>query len=122
LDAKDVDDLLSLLSVRDRKSLNITLQRELEKLERSRIPTVDKAKEIAIGHKLKSGGVLAEERAKVIGLIRLGVDVPDFARASDLIWIVRFAHLSRGITQEMWINSTTAKVRATLSVPEKPRK
>jgi hypothetical protein len=122
LDGKDVHDLLWLVGVRDRKTLDVTLQRHLEKLEQSKVPTPERAKAIAHGHKLKTGGVLGEEGARVTGLVRLGVDLPDFSKAGDLVWIVRFAHLSRGITQEFWISSTTGEVRASLPLQGKPRK
>ena len=84
----------------------------LRKLEDSKVPTIEDASKVAFRYKLTVlGGLLAEERLDVIGLVRIGVDVPDFASKGDLIWNVRISHAFDGVTQEMWIGSTTGEVK-----------
>ena len=109
------DDLLPLLS-RDRQALSLEYQRLLQGLASSRVPTVERAEHAAIRYKLASGGVLAEEATAVVALLRIGVDVPSFANKGDLVWVVRVSHMVWGVTQELWISSTTSEVRAMLPV------
>jgi hypothetical protein len=118
---RDPNDLLVLLAVRDRSKLAPDTRALLNKLGKEKVPSPEAAKRVATGYKLKNGGLLAEEGTKVVGLLRLGVDVPGFARDGDLIWVVRFSHLFRGVTQEMWVSSTTGAVRVMLPTKEKPR-
>jgi len=107
------DDLLPLLT-RDRQTLSLEYRRLLQGLERSRVPSVESAEHAAIRHQLASGGVLAEEATAVVALLRSGVDVPSFANKGDLVWVVRISHIVWGVTQELWISSTTSDIRAML--------
>ena len=70
----------------------------------------------ALRFKLAHEGLLAEEGATVVALLRMGRDVPAFASREDLVWVVRIVHSFRGVTQEMWISSTTGAVRTLLPV------
>lgn len=51
---------------------------------------------------------------RVVGLVRLGVDVAGFATSGDLVWVVQIEHAARGVTQEVWVSSTTGAVRTML--------
>ncbi len=82
----------------------------LKQLRLSKVPTFEKAEGIAVATKLKHGGVLAQERWGVVGLIRLGVDVSDFASKGDFVWIIRFVDFGR-TTQEAWVSSSTGNVK-----------
>jgi hypothetical protein len=113
-DVRDPSDLLWLLSVSDRSTLSIPYQRQLEKLGESKLPTAEMAKNAALGYKSTYGGLLAEEGAAVIELVPLGVDIPGFAESGDLIWVVQCFHQFKGMTQELWISSTTGEVKAML--------
>jgi hypothetical protein len=82
-------------------------------LENGKVPTADKAEEAAAKHKLKVSGMLAEEAPKVVSLLPLGIDVPDFGQRGDLLWVVQFRFLGHGaITQEVWVNANTGSVLA----------
>jgi len=111
---RSIHDLLWLPKITDRHNLDSGLRRLLETLDKSKVPTAEKAEGAALGAKLKAGGLLAEEGARVVGLVRLGVDVAEFATSGDLVWVVQIEHAVRGVTQEVWVSSTTGAVRAVL--------
>jgi hypothetical protein len=113
---RDPHDLLGLLKAGDPGTNSPSYKDLVKRLEKGKVPTTRKAEEAAIAHKLKHGGLLAEEGAKVEALLRIAVDVPDFASSGDLVWVVRISHLARGVTQEMWISSTTGAIRTMLPV------
>jgi hypothetical protein len=118
---KDGDDFRWLLDrAKDRDGLDPFYKAILEKLEKSKIPTVDRAKGVAVEYKRKSEGLDAREGWKVVGLLRIGINVADFADSGDLIWVVRFSLQGAGLSQEMWINSTTGAIRTMLPVRRKP--
>jgi hypothetical protein len=79
--------LLWLPKITDRHNLDSGLRRLLETLDKSKVATAEKAEGAALGAKLKAGGLLAEEGARVVGLVRLGVDVAEFATSGDLVWV-----------------------------------
>jgi len=111
----DPNDLLRLIKATDKQVIDSPHYRSVVKrLEKSKVPTTRKAEQEALAYKLKHGGLLAEEGAKVVSLLRIAFDVPDFASGGDLVWVVRISHLDRGVTQEMWISSTTGTVRTML--------
>jgi hypothetical protein len=112
---QDNNDLLWLLGS-DPENLSSDYQQVLDSLENSQVPTVEKAENEAIRFKLASGGLLAEESVAVVGLLRIGVELPTFANSGDLVWVVRISHQFRGVTQEMWISSTTGAVRTMLPI------
>ena len=119
---KDHDDFRWLLnSAKGRDGLDRFYKAMLEKLEKSKVPTAKKAKSVAIEYKLNSGGIDAREGVKVIGLLRIDITVPDFADSGDLIWVVRFSILGSGVSQEMWISSTTGAIRNMLPVKKQPK-
>ena len=105
-------DLFPLVGAQPRGSLEASLQAALERLEASRVPTADEAIAVATRHRLGTGGLRAEESLGVAGLFPLGVELPGFAAQGDLVWIVRVIDTPRGLTDELWISSTTAEVRA----------
>jgi hypothetical protein len=112
---RDNHDLLWLLGS-DPENLSSDYRQVLDTLENSQVPTVEKAEDEAIRFKLASGGLLAEESVAVVGLLRIGVELPTFANSGDLVWVVRISHQFRGVTQEMWISSTTGAVRTMLPI------
>jgi hypothetical protein len=112
---RDNHDLLWLLGS-DPENLSSDYRQVLDSLENSQVPTVEKAENEAIRFKLASGGLLAEESVAVVGLLRIGVELPTFANSGDLVWVVRISHQFRGVTQEMWISSTTGAVRTMLPI------
>ena len=71
---------------------------------------------MAFGH---SGPLDARETLKVVGLLRIGVNIPGFADSGDLIWVIRFEMTSWGVSQEMWICSTTGAIRTMLPIQKK---
>jgi len=107
-----VGDYLWLLEV-DNTNLSLEYRELQKKLSKSIVPTIDKAQSIALESKLKAAGLLAEEGALVIALIKIGVEVPEFAHLGDLVWVVHILNYLFGgtVTQEMWISSTTGKVK-----------
>lgn len=115
---RDADDVLWLLD-RDRRSLSAEYQRILTVLDASKVPNAARAQDIAIRFKLAHGGLRAEEGPKVIGLLRIGRDLPPFASRGDLVWVVRISHSWLGVSQEMWIGSASGEVRAMLPVDER---
>ncbi len=118
---RGIHDLLWLPKTADRQKLDTGLRRLLEALDMSKVPTAERAEGVALGAKLKAGGVLAEEGPRVVGLVRLGVDVPAFATRGDLVWVVLIEHAVHGVTQEVWVSSTTGAVRAMLPMRAEPR-
>lgn len=117
---RSIHDLLWLSRIADRHNLDADLRGLLERLDKSRVPTAEKAAGVALGAKLKAGGLLAEEGPRVVGLVRLGVDVAEFAASGDLVWVVQIEHGVRGVTQEVWVSSTTGAVRAMLPLRAQP--
>jgi hypothetical protein len=74
---------------------------------------VAEAEKAATQYKVKADVLLAEEGSKVTGLVPLGVDVADFAKRGELIWIVQFRMFGQGaLTQEVWVSSSTGATRA----------
>lgn len=111
---RSLHDLLWLTEVTDRRNLDAGLRRLLETLERSKVPTASSAESAALDARLRAGGVRAEEGARTVGLLRLGVEVANFAAAGDLVWVVRIEHQVRGVTQEFWVSSSSGAIRAML--------
>jgi hypothetical protein len=113
--ARNVLDFLWLLDAPDKSKLTDDQRDVLQQLNKSKVPTVAKADKAATWYKLKADGLLAEEGSKVTGLVPLGVDVPDFAKRGELIWIVQFRMFRHGaLTQEVWVSSSTGATRAML--------
>jgi hypothetical protein len=110
---RDLVDLLPLLD-KDKGKLTDQERDLLKKLENSKVPTADKAKKAAVTYKFKSSGILAEEAPYVVSLLPLGIDVADFAKRGDLIWVVQFRIFGGAITQEVWVSSSTGEVLAIL--------
>ena len=117
---KDPNDLLWLLH-NDRRKLDVEDRGILEKLERGRVPTIERAMAEAIRFRLGHGGLLADEGSRVVALFRIGIDSQPFAASGDLVWVVRFSRLLVGVTQEVWINSASGEVRALLPLPERSK-
>ena len=115
---RDADDVLWLLD-RDRRNLSVEYQRILRVLDASKVPNADRAREIAIRFKLAHGGLRAEEGPKVVGLLRIGRDLPAFASRGDLVWVVRITHSWLGVTQEIWIGSASGEVLVMLPIDER---
>ena len=115
---RDADDVLWLLD-RDRRNLSVEYQHILTVLDASKVPNADSARDIAIRFMLAHGGLRAEEGPKVVGLLRIGRDLPPFASRGDLVWVVRISHWWLGVTQEMWIGSASGEVWAMLPVDER---
>lgn len=111
-------DLLWLID-RDRRNLGVEYQQILKALDASKVPRVAEAQAIAMRFMFKNGGLLAEERATVVGLLRLGRDFRPLASNGDLVWVVRISHLWLGVTQELWIGTTSGDVHAMLPVVER---
>lgn len=109
----DADDLLWLLET-DRRRLGAEVRLALDRLDASRVATVEQATTAALRFRLAHGGLPAEEGARVVALLRMGTDVPAFAVRGDLVWVVRFSHMVHGVTQEVWISAGTGEIRAML--------
>jgi hypothetical protein len=105
-------DHLPLLDVKDKTKLNEEQRELLKKLEKSKVPTQEKAKAIATEHKFRASGILAEEAPHVVSLLPLGIDVPDLGKRGDLIWIVQFRVFRGAITQEIWVSASTGAAMA----------
>ena len=110
-----IDDYLWLVRSPDEARMSPELGAIREKLKGSKVPDIDEAVSVALGHKLeKCGGVLAEEQGYVVGLLRIGIDLPAVARKGDFAWVVRFSHLNRGVTQEVWVGSSSGQAKCLL--------
>jgi len=111
-------DFLPLVETKDKNKLNDrdrqVLADILKKLAGGKVAAADKAREAAVKYKFKSGGILAEEAAHVVSLLPLGIDVPDFGKRGDLVWVVQFRVFRGAITQEAWVNANTGGVLAIL--------
>jgi hypothetical protein len=110
-DLRSAEDLLWLVD-HDRRTLGTEYQGILDALVAGKVPTAEDARAIALRFKLTHGGLLAEEGARVVSLLRIGRDLPPLARKGDLVWVVRVSHSWLGVTQEMWIGSATGEVRS----------
>jgi hypothetical protein len=118
--SRNPNDYLWLLEVEDEANLSTEFRNKLRILSASKVPTVSQAKKVAFSYKFKSlGGVAAEEAFDVVGLVQIGIDVKDFVKRGDLIWDVRVSHLFYGVTQEMWISSTTGAVKCIFAAQKK---
>jgi hypothetical protein len=112
-EARNVLDFLGLLDAPDKSKLTDDQRDVLKRLDKSKVPTVAEAEKVATQYKVKADGLLAEEGSKVTGLVPLGVDVADFAKRGELIWIVQFRMFGHGaLTQEVWVSSSTGATRA----------
>ena len=107
-------DFLPLVEAKDKNKLNDREREILKKLANGKVPTVDKAKNAAQQHKFKASGILAEEAPHVVSLLPLGIDVPDFGKRGELVWVVQFRVFHGAITQEVWVNSNSSGVLAIL--------
>ena len=85
-----------------------------EKLAKTKVPTVREARQIS-GEKVRPTERIydAITMTSVVGIFELGRKVAKFGEEGDLIWVVRFIRKG-GITQELWISSSTAEVRMLL--------
>ena len=110
-----IDDYLWLVRSPDEARMSPELGTIREKLKGSKVPSIDEAVSVAHGYKLgKCGGVLEEEQGYVVGLLRVGIDLPAVARKGDFVWVVRFSHLDRGVTQEVWVGSSSGQAKCLL--------
>jgi hypothetical protein len=95
-------------------------------LANTAVPNAEQARKAALAHVNAVQGAPAEQRAHVVSLVRMGTDIPSFAQKGDFVWIVRLTSLwtPGGVTQELWISSTTGAVHAVLPMaavePPKP--
>jgi hypothetical protein len=109
-------DFLPLAEAKDKNKLN-EREREilpeiLKRLENGKVPTTDTARDAAQRYKFKAGGLLAEEAPYVVSLLPLGVDIPEFGKKGDLVWVVQFRVFGGAVTQEVWVNADTGGVLA----------
>jgi hypothetical protein len=111
-------DFLPLVEAKDKNKINDrdrkVLAEILMKLAGGKVATADKARNAAEKYKFKASGILAEEAAHVVSLLPLGIDVPDFGKRGDLVWVVQFRVFRGAITQEVWVNADTEGVLAIL--------
>jgi len=56
-------------------------------------------------------GVLATEGVRSVSIIKLGYNIPDFAKKGEKLWEVRILLDGEELRSIIWINPTTAKVR-----------
>lgn len=88
----------------------------LKGLSQCKVSTPESARAFARG----KGTMSAHVNSRVIGLVRVGQDAPDFAAKGDFVWIVRFSHaglgseVNWGVWKEVWVSSTTGKTRSML--------
>ncbi|MCR4415955.1 MAG: hypothetical protein NUV77_26365, partial [Thermoguttaceae bacterium] len=93
-------DFLWLLKY-ERETRDVSAHQELlDKLKRSKVATPSEAERVTIRTKLKTSGLLAEERPCVVGLIQSALDVPGFASRGDMLWVVRFVVFDLAVSQE----------------------
>lgn len=83
-------------------------------LSETKVRTPIEARGFATGYKSQNRVILANERAEVLGLIRLGRNVKDVGEKGDYIWIVHYQFGATSVTEEFWINSATGKVHSVL--------
>lgn len=79
-------------------------------LSDAKVPTLENASLAARYYlrDIRNSGVLsALESEHVVGLIRMGRDIQDFAQKGDFVWIVRFQYTNSGTYDEIWVSSTT---------------
>jgi hypothetical protein len=86
-------------------------KRVAAQLAKSRVPTSKQAAEVALQTFVKKPGLDAREMWGVSGLYRLGLDVPDFGAAGDLIWEVRISRDFAGVSGVIWVSSSTGATR-----------
>jgi hypothetical protein len=110
-DLRSTEDLRWLID-HDRRTLGAEYRAILDALAAGKVPTAEDARAIALRFKLTHGGLLAEEGASVVSLLRIGRDLPPLARQGDLVWVVRISHFWLGVTQEVWIGSASGEVRS----------
>ena len=112
---RSLDDLLWLAKSPEDANLGSDLRALRERLAGSAVPSIAKAREVALKYKFeKCGGVRAEEGREVAGLLRMGVNLPGVAREGDLVWVVRFSDIRFGVTQEVWVGSSSGGAKCML--------
>lgn len=104
----------------DTQPVSVSVQNLLKQITTSKVPTAQEARQIAVRDKLQRSGLLAQEEAEVVSLVRSGVDSAAFVSRGDLIWIVQIRLIGGSVTQEAWINSRTGVLRWMLPL-EKPQ-
>src|SRR5262245_32841046 len=85
-----------------------------EQLAKAKVPTVKDVRRIA-AEKVQPTAYIydAITMTNVVGIFKLGRKVAKFGEEGDLVWVVRFVRKG-GITQELWISSSTGEVRMLL--------
>jgi hypothetical protein len=85
-----------------------------EKLAKTKVPTVKDARQIAAEKVRPTAHIYdAITMSNVVGIFELGRKVAKFGEEGDLVWVVRFVRKG-GVTQELWISSSTGEVRMLL--------
>jgi hypothetical protein len=69
----------------DRRTLGAEYRAILDAPAAGKVPTAEDARTIALRFRLTHGGLLAEEGATVVSLLRIGRDLPPLARQGDLV-------------------------------------
>ena len=87
------------------------MKADLETLRRSKVPTKREAERMAVAAKREAWGIGDMEHWGTVSLLKIGINVPDFAARGNLVWVVRFYGMDGETSQEGWISSTTARVR-----------
>jgi len=109
------DDYLWLVQYPDPRHLSAHFQELIRMLAASRVSSVAAAESAAINYRFRTGaGILAEEWVRATGLIILGRDVAGFANHDDMVWVVRISYQSYKVTQELWIDATSGRIRTML--------
>lgn len=85
-------------------------------LSKSLVPKRKDAEKLAFHAFFKKFGMGDNDSFHVTGLYRLGVDVPQFAAARDLIWEVRVERFDFGVAGVVWVSTTTKHVKVIFPV------
>jgi hypothetical protein len=86
-----------------------------EQLAKAKVPTLRDAEKVAFKAVPPTSGIYdAVSRNDVVGVLQLGRKVAKFGEQGDLVWVARVTRLGGGVTQELWISSTTGEVRMML--------
>jgi len=85
-----------------------------EKLAKTKVPTMKEARQIAAEKVRPTAHIYdAITLTSVVGIFELGRKVAKFGEEGDFVWVVRFVRKG-GVTQELWISSSTGEVQMLL--------
>jgi hypothetical protein len=107
----DSGNYLPLLGM-PKEKLSTGLQQSVEEITACKISSPDAAKVAALRSADDTSEYIRDARVivRTKSVLRIGRDVPDFAKNSDFVWFVHAEMLGSGLVQVFCVNASTGKV------------